>query len=212
MTITANIPLAEGNWDSISELLVIVVFLVIAGIGAIAKKIRETQEEQKAKRAEQGFAERDEETQAPRRTQPRETPQARSAGEALQMLRERRRADKIHGKSRSAYEQPVKRTPAPPQPVVELQRTPPAAPITVNRIAKRRRRMQIEEQAKRDLTKRRLQPVTMPPATAAVEPATTEQTFTGLNSANALRQAILYHEIFSAPKALRKEPEMWDAL
>jgi len=174
------------------DVVIIIVFLVLAALGALIKKAQEKAAREKAERArgdrrEQGG----QPPPPPRRPQP-----------DRRLAQEVRRTFGLSPAQDAAEPPPPAATQtAQPEPIVLLQQE--------TRPRRRRRDLPAGPRLARKAGKRPSPRESAAPA----EPTTAEArrlSQVHLADPSNARQAIIYHEIFSAPKALRQGPEMWD--
>ena len=203
MTCTVNI-LAAGE-----ELFNVIVVLALVAISAIVGMVQKAKRKQQQDRQAQQQHERrppvDQDRQAPAaRPQPPKRVPAEQLAEAM------RQALGI---------EILPEEPRPPQPVAEAPPKPPRPQRPRRKLKRRRAAPETPEQRLRsdelgELKDRHmavgarglLTPASMQPTA----PGRREVITVDLSEIQQARRAILYHEIFSPPKALREGQEMWD--
>jgi len=193
----------DGAEGLIQLILVLGAAAVIAVVRWLGNKVQQKQAEQQA--AEQARR-LEEDLQADRETQA-----GRSPMQGLQSPQQQRR-----NLYRPIPTQPVvtQRLPeqAPPQPRPRPQRKPPAqqAEPVVLEPASEHRMVEAEvampSAVHRDFYAYPGRPGALGPGAAQVAQAVTVD----LSDPDTLRQAVIYHELLSLPKALRHDPEPWD--
>lgn len=182
----ANI-LADGDISGLTELLIVVVLVAIGLISSLVKKAME-------KRAAQQKA-------PPEADQP--SPAQSDQPQRRQLLRQRRPMESARPPERLHPAQM-------PSPAITDAGVPP--PVPTEAMPSQQRRAPKGIRRRQALPSRRRAAVEPPspehapaePDQAAAKPAAP------LDSAADLRRAIIYHEVLSQPKALRRGPEMWD--
>jgi len=192
MTGLGYILAARGFDGDLLDIVIIVVVLVLAALGALIKKVQEKAATEKAERAR--GTRREQGGQPP---PPPRRPQ-----------QDRRLAQEVR---RTLGLQPAQDAAEPPLPAVTQTAQP--EPIALLQQETRPRRPRRDLPAGRRLARKARNRVGTLESAAPAEPTTAEaRRLSKVHLADPMnaRQAIIYHEIFSAPKALRQEPEMWD--
>ena len=200
--------------ESMVELIAVAVFIAISVIGAIVQKAAKERESKQEREKRAGRSEGSAPAPRPRYKPLTEQPARKGKAEGADGSRRQEAARQLrNARQRSALQNPKAPEPAPRQ-----------QPATVEDEVLQQRRRLAKVQAER---KRRLAARKPPEAdTAAIESrlvhvapgvaaaAETLPTGTGMRetlaSADRARTAMIFHEIFSSPKALRRGPEMWE--
>ncbi len=194
--------LAEGN--GLDGLLEFLPWLAILAIGFIIKMVtsaaRQKQAREQKKRWEEIDRERAEGMRQPQAESAPQPPQQAPPSPAEQIARTLRQAMGIPDQSAQA--------PGLQPAVLQPAKAPAAAQVRRGRQPSRGR---AEPGAERRAT-RLSEPGLARTAEEAPQPAPTRPVGISLHltDADRARRAIIYHEVFSAPKALRKGEEMWD--
>jgi len=210
MTTSTNIAimLAAGDGGTF-EIVIVLLFIVISIVGGIIKKASEKQKQKQQKGR-------------PPAKQPRPTGQGEQAqqGQPSQRPTPQGQAPQRQVSARPAQRQPVRVALAHPQAAAKPE---DLSANVQTELATQQQRLQ-----KAGLSRRRRLAARKPPEadSAAIEkrltsikPEPTDETaqtqqehrqIVRLLGRNQARQAIIYHEIFSPPKALREGREMWD--
>jgi len=219
MTLRDYIVLAaeDDALEYVFEILGVVFFLVVVGLGSLIKKAQEKAE--RARRREQERRERGRDRQqvvreAPVRASPAEGP--KPAQEAAAMLRE------LFGQRPEVPRPP----PKPPKPASPPPPPPGARPARTGRpgdlSAQAQPQMRAEVQALRPAPagarkpdRRRTRepahlPATAGPAAGAGQAARRVRVLVDLHDRKEALRAIVYSEIIGPPKALRTDRERWD--
>ena len=211
-----NILLAES--ESPYNLIGLLIFVAIGIIGAILKKASEQREQREEKQRAEQHRQRLRETAArsPQAPAVREEPPQARPGIQRQPSRQQLRPQPVvdsQAKARRLPQQPV----------------PQVGPVAVP--APRRREVSLQQEPRQRKPRRTLTPRKTPTAEPLagelgtirpqVESAPDAAAAAGavgrdllervrLHEPDLLRRAIVYHEIFSVPKALREGEEMWE--
>ncbi len=195
------------------ELIGFAALALFALIGHLAKRNAEKKE---AERAEQKRRERTSSAPAAGSAPPQRAQEARAAGERQEAFLRQMGMQKDTARSTTSQGEPVQAVVAPAPHAQAPQGAPPPPPGS-NReptpqqvqAARRRRaaRARRQQQLKAEAAKRRAESAAAMAARTAPEAPPPE---VDLDDREALRQAIIYHEILSPPKGLRRQRELWD--
>ena len=200
MTDSAYILLADGG-ETLFELIPLLIFVVLAAVGGLAKRAAQKRQEQQ---------------QMMERRHGR-SPQGAQPARPLQS-----------GAAQPPPVRPQRAAPAPPRQALTVQPQAAKAPAQQRgRDSSEVRRRQLLRQRQARSARRRKEPLDqaehLHPVTSTVTPLKSGLSAAPVQVAHdekpqklqlsdrqALRQAIVYHEIFSLPKALRRDRESWD--
>ncbi len=196
--------LADGG--ETVKLIGFILFAVVVILASILQKAQKKQQEKDAaRRREQGPppspAQRDRQEPVRRPAAPR--PGMRQLTPAQQVAQAMREA---LGISPQQPTEPQEQVPPRARSAEEIRRLRAARSAKKKR-ARRPAQVESEQPARKPLSERQAGPVAT--ATETVKP-TPAHVIANLGDLSEARRAIVYHEIFSRPKALREGAEMWD--
>lgn len=207
---TIALTLAEKTGDLINIIIMVAVF-VIAIIASAIKKVLDKQREQEAAKG-RGEQQR-EHREAVRRAQERRARQAQADQQAAPGAR-----------AAPARGRPARAVPPSPPPPPPSARPQPEEPYVLGAGVEEETRRELQRERAEEMRRRRRLRVRRPPE---ADPALSSRlvsirggdlgtlrvprrSIVNLQGRGEARTAIIYHEILSPPKALRKGPEMWD--
>ena len=209
-----TILLAKTDIDVIG----LVIFVVIAAVASLFQWLAKQRQEEKQRQQRSAAKSEGEQTERPDQGAQAGQPPRQVAQPARQMPRVQQQASR-----QMQFPPPLRIKPKPPEPVVLEDRPEDLGSGAIEAQKSQAARLQRQQQQRQ----RRLASRKSPEAdTAAIEahllhirpgadPAGGQAVSylapeLNLAQRDALRRAILYHEIFSPPKALRQDRELWD--
>ena len=209
MTEIPYVMLARG--DGVVELIVVAVFIAISIIGAVLQKAAKEREVKRKQEEQAGHPD----TSAPaKRRRYKPLDEATRTVDRAGSGRRQQAAQQLQ----SAQQGPVVQSPTAAGPSSRQQITAVEAEVLeqrrrlAKRQAERRRRLAARKSPEADteaIESRLIHAVPIAAAAAETLPSGAGMKET-LASAERARAAIIFHEIFSCPKALRRGPEMWE--
>jgi len=206
---------AKTNIDVIG----LVIFVVIAAVASLFQWLAKQRQEEKRKQQQSAAKGAGEQAERPGQgAQPGQPPR-----QVAQLTRQMPRAQRQAGQRMQPPPPPIRTKPKPPRPVVLEDRPEDLGAGAIEAQKRQAARLRKQEQQRH----RRLAARKSPEAdTAAIEahllhirPGAGPDDGQGISylapelnlaQRDALRRAILYHEIFSPPKALRQDRELWE--